>query len=68
MAEQLNLPFPNLSVHGLVSDAVSRGIDLGFYKAHKHFDSPQPETIREHIHQSVMDELAVVIGNQRAQP
>lgn len=42
----------------LATEAVEAGIAYGWQRAHKHTDTPEPETIREEIERAVMNELA----------
>jgi hypothetical protein len=41
----------------LAADAVEAGIAYGWQRAHKHTDTPDPETIRAEIERAVMHEL-----------
>jgi hypothetical protein len=42
----------------LAAEAVEAGIAYGWQRAHKHTDTPDPETIRSEIERAVMNELA----------
>lgn len=42
----------------LAAEAVEAGIAYGWQRAHKHTDTPNPETIRSEIERAVMNELA----------
>jgi hypothetical protein len=41
----------------VMCDAVERGIDYGWNRAHKHDDDPLPETIKHHIEEAILNEI-----------
>lgn len=49
-----------VDIYRLVSDAVEDGITSGWYRAHKHTDTPTPEFIKCEIESAVMNELSNV--------
>ena len=50
-----------LNAYGIISDAIDRGLRLGWYRAHKHADSPDQETIFYNVHNEIMNELCDVL-------
>lgn len=50
-----------LNAYAIASRAVEEGIAYGWYRAHKHADSPGEDTIREEIGTAVMTALSEYI-------
>ena len=38
----------------LMEECIERGVSAGWYRAHKHTDTPSPESIREEIFSAVL--------------
>jgi hypothetical protein len=55
-----------LKVYPLIERAVEEGVGRGYLRAHKHTDTPDQETLKDHILQAVMNELCEIIdfGNE----
>lgn len=49
-----------VDVYKLVSRAVEDGITSGWYRAHKHTDSPGSEEIKWQIESAIMNELSEI--------
>ena len=47
--------------YSVVARAVEEGVAAGWSRAHKHTDSPEPETIRQEIDTAVMNALCDVL-------
>ena len=43
--------------YNLIAECVENGIMLGWNRAHKHTDNPEPGFIREQIEQAVLNEI-----------
>lgn len=50
-----------IRAYDVISRAVEEGIARGWNRAHKHSDSPSPETIRIAIEEEVMLEISDVV-------
>lgn len=50
-----------LRVYSIVSDAVDSAISAGFYRAHKHVDTPSAAEVHEAVLAAVMSELCDII-------
>lgn len=50
-----NLANIKVDVYRLISDAVERGLEAGYWKAHKYSDKPSPEDVFNHQHNYVMN-------------
>lgn len=48
-------------VYKILGDAVERGVESGYYRAHKHVDSPSRMTVEQAIYDAVMSEISEVI-------
>lgn len=46
-----------VDIYRVLAECVERGIERGWYRAHKHDEDPPPENIRHHIEQEVMNEV-----------
>ena len=46
-----------VKAYPLMADAIEVGLVLGWNRAHKHVDDPDPDTIREAQHRAIMSEL-----------
>mgnify|MGYP001616642053 FL=1 len=55
-----------LNAYALVSDAVERGIELGWNRAYKHTDDPQKDVFVEAMTRSVMELIDEVVGWERS--
>lgn len=59
------MPDEKAKVHGamrvncyaVLSDCVERGVQSGWYHAHKHTDDPDEESIRRHLIDDVLNEI-----------
>jgi hypothetical protein len=49
-----------VDTYRLVSQAVEDGVTSGWYRAHKHTDTPTPEAIKCEIESAIMNELSNV--------
>jgi len=49
-----------VNLYGLLSRAVEEGIAHGWRRAHKHTDTPNEITIKQHIDEEVMNALCEV--------
>lgn len=47
-----------VKVWPVLHEAVEAGVNYGWHRAYKYTETPEPEHIREQIHQAVMTELA----------
>jgi len=43
--------------YNLIAQCVENGVMLGWNRAHKHIDNPEPEFIREQIERAVLNEI-----------
>ena len=43
--------------YNLITQCVETGVMLGWNRAHKHTDTPDPDTIRNAIEQAVLNEI-----------
>ena len=43
--------------YNLIAQCVETGVVLGWNRAHKHIDDPEPEHIREQIERAVLNEI-----------
>jgi hypothetical protein len=43
--------------YNLIAQCVETGVMLGWNRAHKHTDTPDPDTIRNAIEQAVLNEI-----------
>jgi hypothetical protein len=43
--------------YNLITQCVETGVMLGWNRAHKHTDTPDPDTIRSAIEQAVLNEI-----------
>ena len=43
--------------YNLIAQCVETGVMLGWNRAHKHTDTPDPDTIRSAIEQAVLNEI-----------
>ena len=50
-----------LRAYNIVSDAIERGIERGYRRAHKHVDNPREEEVKEAVFIAVMGELCDII-------
>lgn len=46
-----------VNTYNLLADAIEDGIGYGYDKAHEHTDTPDKETIREHIYTEIMNQI-----------
>lgn len=46
-----------INTYKVLSDAIERGIDSGYIRAHKHTDTPSERQIKNEIYQYVMNEI-----------
>ena len=44
--------------YNLLDRCIEDGIRCGFERAHKHTNTPDPDWIRQQIHQSIMNEIS----------
>lgn len=47
----------NVRVYPILVDRIEAAIDYGWHRAHKHVDNPNPDAIRDAVHQAVINEL-----------
>jgi hypothetical protein len=50
-----------VNVYAVISDAVERGVETGYYRAHKHTDKPSKATVELAVYDAVMSEISEVI-------
>ena len=50
-----------VNFYSIISDAIDRGIDIGWNHAHKHTDNPGEEMLKQHIFQDIMNELCDIL-------
>jgi hypothetical protein len=43
--------------YNLIAQCVETGVMLGWNRAHKHIDNPEPQHIRDQIEQAVLNEI-----------
>ena len=55
-----------LNAYTLVSEAVERGVELGWNRAFKHTDDPQKDTFVEAVRRSVMELINEVVNWERS--
>ena len=61
---QATVPFVRIRTYEVVSDAVERGVAVGYRRAHKHLergDTPAPDVLRDILEQEVMNALCEVL-------
>lgn len=49
---------PKIKTYHILSECVSRGINAGWNKAHKHTDTPSEDLIKEQIEHYIMNEIS----------
>lgn len=52
--------FPRANKYRIIVEAVDRGIQYGFNRAHKHTDRPSSDYIKEQILNAIMNEICEV--------
>ena len=50
-----------LNTYKVITDAVEKGARYGVYRAYKHDDNPDKESIIQHVEDAVMNELSEVV-------
>lgn len=50
-----------INTYRVVDDAVERGVEMGWRRAHKHNSAPSPDVIRAAIADAIMLELSEVV-------
>ena len=50
-----------LNTYRVIDDAVERGVELGWRRAHKHTDTPTPDVVRAAIADAIMLGLSEVV-------
>ena len=50
-----------LNSYAIISEAIERGISAGYRHSHKHTNTPDEDTVKEHIYQDIMNELSEII-------
>lgn len=50
-----------VDVYRVIADAVDRGLDNGYRRAHKHADDPSKAVVKQAIYDAVMSEISEVI-------
>jgi len=50
-----------LNTYRVIDDAVERGVEIGWRRAHKHDDTPTPDVVRAAIADAIMLELSEVV-------
>jgi hypothetical protein len=53
---------PKMKKYGIISDAIERGIQWGWQHAHKHTDTPDEDSVKQHIYDDVMNEIFEVVN------
>lgn len=50
-----------VDLYRLITDAISRGIDSGWYRAHKHTGTPDEFTIKSKIYDATVEQICEYI-------
>lgn len=50
-----------LNIYNILADKIEDGINWGWAHAHKHSDTPSEQTIKDYIHNDIMNSLSEVI-------
>lgn len=53
--------------YSIIERAVEEGVQYGWNRAHKYEDTPDPETIREHVTREVMNAISEVMHFSNAE-
>lgn len=46
-----------LNYRKLIEDCIETGIERGWRRAHKHIENPNPESIKDTIHDCIMEQF-----------
>ena len=57
-----NPPPLKLNMYNIIGTSVERGIEAGYRHAHKHTETPDGDSLRDHIYEDVMTNLSEVIN------
>ena len=55
-----------LNSYVIISESVERGINFGYKHAHKHTNTPDEDSLKEHIYNDVMHELTEIIDWEKS--
>jgi len=48
----------HVNLYQLISDAVERGLEIGWRRAHKHTETPDPQHVQQQQHDEIMNQLS----------